>query len=170
MGIKTTTMEENYTTYPDNAKVWVYQSNKQLEKDEVDYLKVQLDDFISSWESHGNLLKATFEVVHNIFVVLFVDEQGAKMCGTAQDNSIRLMKQLGAELEVDFLNRMVQSYKKGDQVEIVNMNDFSTLLANNEINENTIVYNNMVTTKFDFDNNWEVPLKDSWHKQLLVMS
>ncbi len=162
-------MEENYTTYPNNAKVWVYQSNQQLDKDEVDYLKVQLDDFISSWESHGKLLKATFEIVHNLFVVLFVDEQGDKMCGTAQDNSIRLMKQLGAELEVDFLNRMTQSYKKGDQVKIVQMNDFSTLLANNEIDENTIVYNNMVTTKYDFDNYWEVPLKDSWHKQLLVV-
>ena len=162
-------MEENYTTYPNNAKVWVYQSNQQLDKDEVDYLKVQLDDFISSWESHGKLLKATFEIVHNLFVVLFVDEQGDKMCGTAQDNSIRLMKQLGAELEFDFLNRMTQSYKKGDQVKIVQMNDFSTLLANNEIDENTIVYNNMVTTKYDFDNYWEVPLKDSWHKQLLVV-
>ena len=163
-------MEENYTTYPNNAKVWVYQSNQQLDKDEVDYLKVQLDDFISSWESHGKLLKATFEIVHNLFVVLFVDEQGDKMCGTAQDNSIRLMKQLGAELEVDFLNRMTQSYKKGDQVKIVQMNDFSTLLANNEIDENTIVFNNMVTTKYDFDNHWEVPLKDSWHKQLLALS
>ena len=163
-------MEENYITYPDNAKVWVYQSNQQLDKDEVDYLKVQLDDFVSSWESHGKLLKATFEIVHNLFVVLFVDEQGDKMCGTAQDNSIRLMKQLGTELEVDFLNRMTQSYKKGEQVKIVEMNDFSKLLANNEINENTIVFNNMVTTKYDFENHWEVPLKDSWHKQLLVIS
>jgi len=163
-------MEENYTTYPDNAKVWVYQSNQQLDKDEEDYLKVQLDDFVSSWESHGKLVKATFEIVHNLFVVIFVDEQGDKMCGTAQDNSIRLMKQLGAELEVDFLNRMTQSYKKGDQVKIVQMNDFSTLLANNEIDENTIVFNNMVTTKYDFENHWEVPLKESWHKQLLVIS
>ena len=92
------------------------------------------------------------------------------MCGTAQDNSIKLMKQLGEELEVDFLNRMIQSYRKNGKVEIVEMNDFSTLLANNEIDENTIVYNNMVTTKIDFDNNWEVPLKNSWHKQLLEVS
>jgi hypothetical protein len=162
-------MEENYMTYPDRAKVWIYQSNQHLDKDEIDYLKVQLDDFISTWESHGKLVKATFEIVHDLFVVLFVDEQGDRMCGTAQDNSIKLMKQLGEELEVDFLNRMIQSYKKGDKVEVVEMNDFSTLLANNEIDENTIVFNNTVTTKIDFDNNWEVPLKDSWHKQMLVM-
>jgi hypothetical protein len=156
-----------YLNYPDNAKVWVYQSSKHLDEDDVAYLQVQLDDFVSSWESHGSLLKATFEIVHNLFIVIFVDEQGDRMCGTAQDNSIKLMKQLGAELEVDFLDRMVQSYQKAGKVEVVKMNDFTTLLANNEIDENTIVYNNMVTSKIDFDNNWEVPLKDSWHKQLL---
>lgn len=159
-----------YQNYPDNAKVWIYQSDKQLDKDEIAYLNVQLDDFISTWESHGSMLKATFEIVHDLFVVLFVDEQGDRMCGTAQDNSIKLMKQLEQELEVNFLDRMVQSYKKGDNVEVVKMNDFTALLANNEIDENTIVYNNMVTTKIDFDNNWEVPLKDSWHKQLLTLN
>lgn len=156
-----------YLSYPNNAKVWIYQSSKSLDEDDVNYLKVQLDDFITSWESHGSTLKATFEIVHDLFVVLFVDEEGDRMCGTAQDNSVKLMKQLGQELEVDFLDRMNQSYKNGEQVEVVKMNDFTALLANNEIDENTIVYNNMVTTKIDFDNHWEVALKDSWHKQFL---
>ena len=156
-----------YLDYPDNAKVWIYQSSKYLDKDDIDYLNVELDDFISDWESHGSMLKATFEIVYDLFVVIVVDEEGDRMCGTAQDNSLKLMKKLGAELEVDFLDRMTQSYKKGEKVEIVKMNDFSTLFANKEIDENTIVYNNMITTKYDFDHNWEVPLKDSWHKQLM---
>ena len=159
-----------YLSYPNNAKVWIYQSSKSLDEDDVNYLKVQLDDFITSWESHGSMLKATFEIVHDLFVVLFVDEEGDRMCGTAQDNSVKLMKQLGQELEVDFLDRMNQSYKNGEQVEVVKMNDFTALLANNEIDENTIVYNNMVTTKIDFDNHWEVALKDSWHKQFLKVN
>ncbi|MCO6500904.1 MAG: ABC transporter ATPase [Vicingus serpentipes] len=158
-----------YLVYPDNAKAWVYQSNRILDEDEVNYLKIQLDDFVSSWESHGSLLKATFEIFNNLFVVFFVDEQGDAMCGRAKDASVKLMKQLAEELEVDFLDRMIQSYKKGDQVKVAHINDFSKLLADKEIDENTTVFNNMVTTKIDFDNNWEVPLKDSWHKQLLVV-
>ena len=31
-----------YVNYPDNAKVWVYQSSKHFDKDELDYLKVKL--------------------------------------------------------------------------------------------------------------------------------
>jgi len=156
-----------YLDYPDKAKVWIYQSSKYLDADDIAYLKVELDDFVSEWESHGNMLKATFEIVYDLFVVIVVDEEGDRMCGTAQDNSLKLMKKLGEQLEVDFLDRMTQSYKKGEKIQIVKMNDFTTLLDNKDIDENTIVYNNMVTTKYDFDNNWEVPLKDSWHKQLL---
>ena len=156
-----------YINYPDNAKVWIYQGSKHFDKDEVDYLNVKLDDFTSEWESHGSMLKATFEVMYDLFVVIFVDEDGARMCGTAQDNSVKLMKTLGEELEVDFLNRMIQSYKVGEKVEVVKMQDFEQLLADQKIDENTIVFNNMITTKADFDNNWEVAMKDSWHKQLL---
>lgn len=161
---------EDYTKYPDNAKVWIYQSSKPLEKDELDYIKVQIDNFLSTWESHGKMVTSTFEIFHDLFVVLFADEKGDRLCGTAQDNSVKLMKQLEQELEVEFLNRMIQSYKEGESVKVVNINDFSTLLANNDITEDTIVFNNTITTKADFDKNWEVPLKDSWHKQLLMVN
>ena len=158
-----------YLEYPDNAKVWIYQSNKHLDKDELDYLKVQLDDFVSDWESHGKLLKATTEIFYDLFVVFFVDEQGDNMCGRAQDASVNLMKRLEEELEVTFLDRMVQSYKKGDKIEVVRMADYEALIDSKEIDENTIVYNNMITTKIDFENHWEVPMKNSWHKQLIPL-
>ncbi|MFB0923937.1 MAG: ABC transporter ATPase, partial [Vicingaceae bacterium] len=87
----------------------------------------------------------------------------------AQDASVNLMKKLEGELEVTFLDRMVQSYKKGEKVEVVRMADYETLLESKEINENTIVYNNMITTKVDFEHHWEVPMKDSWHKQLIPL-
>lgn len=161
---------KDYTKYPDNAKVWIYQSSRILEKDEVDYLKVQIDDFLSTWKSHGKMLTGTFEIFENLFVVLFVDDEGDVICGRAQDASVKLMMQLEKEIEVEFVNRMIQAYKKDGKVEVVHINDFSTLLANNEINEDTIVFNNTIINKADFDTKWQVPLKDSWHKQLLVVN
>ena len=32
---------DNYRDYPDNSKVWIYQSNKHFDKDEINYLKNQ---------------------------------------------------------------------------------------------------------------------------------
>ncbi len=157
-----------YINYPDNAKVWIYQSNRHFDEDELAYLKVQLDDFTSEWESHGKMLTGTTEVLYNLFVVFFVDEEGDTMCGRAQDASVNFMKKMEGELEVSFLDRMIQSYKKGEKVEVVRMADYEALIASKQIDENTIVYNNMITTKIDFDHHWEVPMKNSWHKQLLT--
>ena len=160
---------EDYHKYPDTAKVWVYQANRILDEDEVNYIKVVLDEFIANWESHGKLLKASFDVFHDLFIVLFVDEDGDTMCGRAQDASIKLMKELEQQLEIRLLDRMIQSYLKDGKVVVATMQEFSDLIAEKEINENTIVFNNTITTKADFDTKWEVPLKDSWHKQLLVV-
>tara|TARA_B110000208_G_C11477265_1_gene324438 strand:- start:310 stop:603 length:294 start_codon:yes stop_codon:yes gene_type:complete len=96
-----------------------------------------------------------------------VNEEGDTMCGRAQDASVNFMKSLEEKLELSFLDRMVQSYKKGENIEVVRMADYEALIESKQIDENTIVYNNMITTKVDFDNHWEVPIKDSWHKQLL---
>lgn len=160
---------EDYKTFPDTAKAWVYQSDRLMDEDEVNYIKVVLDEFTAGWESHGEMLKATFEVIDHLFIVLFVDEQGNTMCGRAQDASVKLMKELESQLELSLLDRMVQAYKKDDKVIPVSMNGLTELIENKEVNEDTIVFNNTITTKKEFDTAWEVPIKDSWHKQLLVV-
>lgn len=159
-------MNEEYKKFPENSKVWIYQSSQPLDEDDVNFLKVKIDDFVSNWESHGSLLKADFDVFHQLFVVFFVDEQGGRMCGSAQDRAVRLMKELEQELEVEFLNRMNLAYLKNDKAVPFIMNDFSKLLESGAINDNSIVFNNTITTKKEFDTVWKTPLKDSWYKQL----
>jgi hypothetical protein len=35
------------------------------------------------------------------------------------------------------------------------------------VNESTIVFNNMVSSKSAFDKEWQVPLKQSWQSRVL---
>ncbi|MCB9359799.1 MAG: hypothetical protein H6587_10720 [Flavobacteriales bacterium] len=161
-------MNEEYKNYPDNAKVWVYQAATHLDDDDVNFLKVKIDDFIATWISHGNLLKADFDILHNLFVVLFVDEQGDRMCGSAQDASVRLMKELEEQLETEFLNRMNLSYLNNDKAIPVKMGDFAKLIEEGTITENTLVFNNTITTKKEFDTIFKAPLKNSWQAQLMA--
>lgn len=160
-------MNNDYIQYPDNAKVWIYQSDRHFNEDEKKHIQIRIDDFIDTWESHGNMVKGTFTILYDAFVVLFVDEQGDTMCGRAQDASVKLMKELEQELELSLLDRMNQSYKEGEKAVLVKLNDFETLYNDNKINDETIVFNNTITTKKEFDTTWELPLKNSWHKQLV---
>ena len=38
------------------------------------------------------------------------------------------------------------------------------------LDENTVVFNNLIEVKSDLDDNWEVPLSRSWHKQWLPIA
>ena len=46
--------------------------------------------------------------------------------------------------------------------------EFEKMAAAYHVNENTIVFNNMVTTKLGFETEWEVPLKKSWQNRVLA--
>lgn len=161
-------MNEEYKTYPDNAKVWVYQAANHLDNDDIAFLKVEIDDFINSWESHGSMLKADFDILHNLFVVFFVDEEGDRMCGRAQDASVNLMKKMEEQLETEFLNRMNLAYLNNDKAIPVKMGDFAKLIEEGTITENTLVFNNTITTKKEFDTIFKAPLKNSWQAQLMA--
>jgi hypothetical protein len=48
------------------------------------------------------------------------------------------------------------------------LSDFQRFVNERKVTSETIVFNNMVNTKEDFENNWEVPVSKSWHKRFLV--
>lgn len=159
-------MNSEYKTYPETAKVWIYQAANYLDDDDVAFLKVEIDDFIQNWESHGSLLKADFDILHNLFVVFFVDEDGDRMCGRAQDASVKLMKKMEEQLETEFLNRMNLAYLSDDKAVPFKMNDFTSLLEKGLLNDKTLVFNNTITTKKEFDLAFKLPLSKSWMTQL----
>ncbi|MCP4441834.1 MAG: hypothetical protein GY810_23250 [Aureispira sp.] len=158
------------TTYADlsaNSRVWVYQSNKELEQNAVEQLKLQVDDFTKEWASHNVQLKAWGDILHNRFVVFMVDESQAGASGCSIDKSVAFIKNIETNLGVDMFDRWNFAYKNGDKVEAADRDDFVQLYNNGQITDETTVFNNLVTTKDDFEQKWQVKLSDSWHKRLL---
>lgn len=50
------------------------------------------------------------------------------------------------------------------------MSDLGVMYEKGELTDNTIVFNNTITTKKEFDLAWKISLKDSWHKQLVSLT
>jgi hypothetical protein len=69
---------------------------------------------------------------------------------------------------MDLTNRLNISFRIGSNINIVSMADFQKFVKEGKITAETIVFNNMVTTKSEFEQNWEVPVLNSWHKRFLV--
>ena len=151
---------------PDTSRIWIYQSNREFSSEEENVIKRNTKKFIDNWTRHGDDLKGSFTMVYNRFVVIAVDENFANVSGCSIDASVRFIQQIQSELNIDLLNKLHIAFKTNDDVNSVSLNDFILFIASDKITQDTIVFNNLVNTKADFESKWEVPAKESWHQRL----
>jgi hypothetical protein len=151
---------------PDNfsplSKVWVYQSSRLFTLSEALEIESLLSKFSSEWRSHGEDVYAYCNLFFGRFVVLMADETHTTVGGCSTDSSVRLIKELGEKFNVDFFNRTSLAFLINDKIQIIPMAQLPYALENYFINPDTLYFNNLVSTKQQLENNWIVPVKDSW--------
>lgn len=150
------------------SKVWIYQSNREFTAQEAVAIQQKLSDFTAQWKAHGHQLKAKGEIYYNFFIVLTVDPDAASATGCSIDSSVRLIKEIENEYGVDLFDRFNMAYKIDNEVHVNTKEDFETLITIKKITPQTIVFNNLVQTLAEFEQKWEVPLEDSWHKMVFA--
>lgn len=157
----------SFDKLPDSARVWVYQSNRPFTEEELPKLREELKKFIYEWTVHGADLKASFTIKYNRFIVLGVDENFASTSGCSIDSSVHFIQHLQEKFKVDLLDKMNVTYRQGKYIAHKELKDFKKMVKDRAVSPNTIVFNNLVNTKGEFQEYWEVPLKESWHKRFL---
>ncbi|CAM1357908.1 conserved hypothetical protein [Tenacibaculum sediminilitoris] len=157
-----------YKKLPQNSRVWVYQSDRQFTQEDLEFISAKALLFIDNWTRHGDDLKGSFTIKYNQFLVLAVDENFNNVSGCSIDASVRFVQELEKELDLDLMNKMNISFKDGNNINIVKLSDFQHFAKKQKITAETVVFNNMVNTKEDFETKWEVPANQSWHARFLV--
>ena len=155
-------------SFSPQSKVWIYQSNRQLTNEEVNAIQQTLNGFTEQWKAHGHQLNAKAEILYNFFIVFYVDERTAGVTGCSIDASVRIMKQLELDYNVDLFNRFNIAYKVGDKVIVTGKEDFETLVNIKAVGPQTIVFNNLVQTLQEFETKWEVSFEQSWHNKVFA--
>ena len=69
--------------------------------------------------------------------------------------------------EVVLIDRMNVCFKQGEYVQYKELKDFKKLVKNKAVTAKTIIFDNLITSKYDFENYWEVPIEDSWYNRYL---
>lgn len=152
---------------PDSTRVWIYQSNKPLPDSEVPEVKQKIQAFADQWVSHNRALSSFGDLLHNRFVVLMVDERRAGASGCSIDSSVHFLKSLQSQYGLDLFDRMVFSFKKGEEVISLPREDFAQWYQEGKITDDTLVFDTLVSNKKDLENNWLKPLGQSWHKRMV---
>lgn len=161
-------MYTEYKNLPETSRVWIYQSNRPFSAQEIEHITKKAITFIEQWTRHGEDLKASFTIKYDHFLVLAVDESFNNVSGCSIDSSVKFIKELEQELQVDLMDKLNVSFKDSSNINIVKLSDFQEYAKRQKITSDTIVFNNMVTTKYEFENQWEVPASKSWHNRFLV--
>src|SRR5690606_27655128 len=88
--------------------------------------------------------------------------------GCSIDKSVYLLKEIEQETGLNLFDRLQVAYRKGDQIVVASRHEFEELVASGEITEDTIVFNNLVTSYPELETHWEVPVKESWHAKVFL--
>ncbi len=151
----------------DNSRIWIYQADRELTADEQSFLNQELLNFITDWTAHNVALSGSFEILHDRFLVIMIDENKTSASGCSIDKCFNFLKKMEAKLNVNFMNRLLLAYKENNEIKMLPKSKFEDLLKAGQLNENTIVFNNLIEKKSELKTNWQVPIKDSWHKVML---
>jgi len=156
-----------FQNMPLHSRVWIYQSDRELNDKEEAEIKIKTQDFIYQWTSHRSKMNACIDVFYKFFVVIAVDEQTAPASGCGIDKSVHFIQQLEKDYSIKLLNRTLIAYKKKDNILSCSLIEFEKLIESGIIDENTIVFNNLVNTTAQIKSSWQIPLKKSWHSKFL---
>ena len=157
----------NFNDLPDHARVWIYQADRPLTDREVETISVALDAFTKTWKAHGNDLKSSYLIKYEQFIIIAVDEGFNAASGCSIDASVHIIQEIEKELNLDLMNKMIVSFKDGENINTVSMEQFKEFARLNKINDKTLVFNNMVAQKSEFESNWEIEAAKSWHARYL---
>jgi hypothetical protein len=150
----------------EQSRVWIYQANRTLSPQEVEQIQQRLNDFTSQWLAHGHELLALGEIRYNQFIILSVDERQAGATGCSIDKSVKLMLDLEKEFKISLFDRFQLAYRDGEEIKTVSRETFQNLIDTGIIDADTVVFNNLVSTREALKTNWEILLKKSWHYRI----
>jgi hypothetical protein len=157
----------DFNILPETSRVWIYQANRSFSENELEEISYKLDTFIKNWTAHGSDLQAGYEIKYKRFIVLALNQNLNAASGCSIDASVHFIQQLEQAYNVDLMDKMNVSYKQGEFVAYKSLVDFRKMAKQKAVSKNTIVFNNLVTNKAEYLENWEVPAKDSWHSRFV---
>ena len=157
----------DYSLIPDDAKVWVYPSSRKFYPTEIEEIEKSIKNFVENWKIGDENFKASYKFLYNRFIILFADDDTSKLTNLDIDASVSFILSLQQKYDVELLDKMNVCFKQGEFVQYKELKDFKKLLKNKAVTAKSIIFDNLITTKQDFENYWEIPIEDSWYNRFL---
>lgn len=145
-----------------DSRVWIYQSNRLFLMSEALQIEDMINEFIASWNTHGEPVKGFGTLFFGRFVVLIADETQAGVSGCSTDSSVRLIKEIETRFQVSMFDRNLLAFFVKDNIQLIPLSQFNYAFEHGIILRDTIYFNNLVPTLKELRKDWLIPVGSSW--------
>jgi hypothetical protein len=157
-----------FDSLPDDARVWVFGTDRALSAPEAKRLLDVVDAYLARWAAHGTPLASARDWRDDHFLTIAVDQRAAGASGCSIDALFHQLQELEHALAVSIVGggRIFWRDDRGT-VRSGDRSAFSDLAERGIVSRETPVFDPTVTTLGAWRSGFERRAHESWHAQLM---
>ena len=156
----------DFKSLSNDSRVWIFQSTQMIDNTTIEKIKSKLKLFLDNWKSHQMNFKSSFEIRNNTFIIIAADESNL-VSGCSIDSLINFIKELESLFDLQLMDKLHVKYIFNNEIQTKHLNDFKILCHSLDKNQELMVFNNLVKNIYELNHNWNVDVRESWHKKYL---
>ena len=154
-------MLTDFHTLPEQARIWVYASEKALTQNQQDYILNYISEHLKGWNAHKEPLTAGVTILENYFIVVALDENKNGASGCSIDTLQNTIQKIEKELTFSLMNRLNVFCKIEQEIHCIPSFKLSTVA-----NKDTLFYDLTILAKSDL-NTYLKPISEGWCAHLV---
>ena len=150
-------MVVDYKDLPETSKVYIYPASRKLYPKEVPVVVEKVNRFLDNFPK----IDLFFEIKYDRFLLLFVSDL-TPLSPEENESLISLILSMEKVFDIGLMDKVNVCFKQGEYVQLKEISDFKKLIKNKGVSKKTIVFDNLINTKMEYDCCWEVRANESW--------
>lgn len=147
---------------PGNSRLYIFHITPVPDSSVRTSIAELTENFLNEWTAHKAELHTAFEILHDRFLLIAINEDQVQASGCSLDSLHRFIKSLENQFSINLLDRMRVAYRNGDDIISSSLSELKIEIDNNRIDGDTIVFNTLFEKKGDLGTSFEMPLRLTW--------
>ena len=157
-----------FETLPDDARVWVFGSDRPLDDNAAARLLAEVDRFLAHWHAHGHPLSCARSWQDDRFLTVAVDQRTAGASGCSIDGLYRALRTLESAFGTSLLAGGLLFYRDpAGAVACVPRGEFAERARQGDVGRDSTVFDLTVESLGEWRERFEAPAHAGWHARLL---
>lgn len=161
-----------FDTFPDEARLWSFACNRELDAAEEAEFLGRMDAFLDSWQAHGHALDVARDWRDGRFLLVAVDETTAPPSGCSIDALMHTLQAEGRRLNAELVGNSRLWYRdRAGRPTSSSRAEFAAAATRGEVDSETTVFDFTVLSLADVRaGRWETRAADAWHARAFALS